>query len=90
MLYECKIYKPNPAGELVHASTITSAELQRTYWEKVQAPKIGRKSVTGPKPKTRLIKCRWCKKDVYVASPKAFCCPGTNCINKWRWKHCPR
>ena len=87
MLYECRIYKPDTSGALVHASTVSGAELQKTYWDKVQAPKIGRKSVSGPKPKTRRITCRYCNKIVMVASPKAYCCPGTNCINKWRWKH---
>lgn len=83
--YECKIYKPSDTGELVHVRTHTADAVKFEYWQKVKYAMIGKKHVTGKQPRTRLIKCKWCKKESYVASPKAICCTDNkSCINNWR------
>ncbi len=87
-MYECKIFIPNEVGDLVLEKTLSEEEVEKLYWNKFNAPKIGRVSVTGPRKKTLMRECAWCKKTFWTASAKAICCPhDLRCIHAWQRKN---
>ncbi len=87
MFYECKIYKPMADNTLVLDEILSSKQVEKAYWKKFNQ-KTNRPSLTGPRKKTLMRNCAWCKKTFWTASVKAICCPhNLKCIHAWQRKH---
>lgn len=83
--YECRIYRPGRDGKLKLFDVKTSDEVTEKSWVEYMDVRVNNRRVSRPRPRNRRMKCAWCGKESFVASPKAICCTDTStCINNYR------